>query len=331
MIGIQADSYGEEWKAQRTTTMKLLTRVGFGKEKSHQIIQDESRKLIDHLKTFEGKPLDPTDALGVVVSNVVGTMVYGESYPIGDESFLDLVNSVFLLAELYTKHEDEDYNFTLFKSKAYKKNIERFTQTGAKINAFIGDIIKKHEGAIEPANEPKDFIEAYLMEFQKAKENATGDAGAVIKQNWLFNIIQDLFGAGFESSAVALRWALLYMLNYPDVMSRVQEEIDAVCGSAKHLPEFSDRTKMPYTMAVIYEILRHASIAHFTLPHETMEDVELGEFFIPKQTEVYKSVYVSCMNFYNFFQKYNCYIPHMCTYTKIRFSGMGQRLRSSAR
>ena len=291
-VGIQADNYGEEWKAQRTTTMKLLTRVGFGKEKSHINIQYEAKRLIEHLKGLDGKPTDPTDAINVVVSNVVAKLVFGEVYSIEDESFLKLVNSVFLIAELYNKHEDEDYSFFPFRSKSYKANIERFKETGTRINQFVTDKIKEHEKNLDPTREPEDFIDAYLIEFNKAKENGTGDTSAVIRENWLFNIIKDLMGAGFESSAVTLRWLLLYMMHYPDVMARVQAEADSVCGNEKLIPDNPDRNDMPYTMAVIYEVLRHASTAHFTLPHETMEDVQLGEFFIPKDTEVSPTIYM---------------------------------------
>ena len=266
--------------------MKLLTRVGFGKETSHKAIQHEARRLIKYFKSLEGKPVDPTDAINIVISNVVGNIVYGQTYPIGDETFLNLVNSVFLVTELYLKHEEEDYNFFWRKSKAYKQNIERFTQTGTIVNTFIDAKIKEHQENLDTTKDPNDFIEAYLTEFLKAKENATGDAGAVIKENWLFNIIQDLFGAGFESSAVTLRWCLLCMLTYPDVMAKVQQEVDSLCGDAKPIPDYADKSEMPYTMAVIYEVLRHASTAQFTLPHKTMEDVELGEYFIPKETEV---------------------------------------------
>ena len=285
-LGIQGNNYGEEWKSQRTTTMKLLTRLGFGKEQSRITIHNEAERLIGHLKGLEGQSTDPTNVINLVVSNVVNKMVFGETYAVEDEEFKNVVDSVFLLAELFSKNEDEVYNFFPGKSKEYKSNLKRIKAAGEIVNGFINAKIKEHKDILDITREPQDFIDAYLTEFKKAKENATGDTAAVITEDWLLNIIQDLMGAGYESTAVSLRWLLLYMLTYPDVMFRVQEEADAVCGNEKLFPDHSDRTKMPYTMAVIYEVLRHASVAHFSLPHETMGDVELGEFFIPKNTEV---------------------------------------------
>lgn len=42
--------------------------------------------------------------------------------------------------------------------------------------------------------------------------------------------------------------------------------LDHQIGVAR-LPRFSDKPKMPYTEAFIYEVFRHASYVPFTIPH----------------------------------------------------------------
>lgn len=46
------------------------------------------------------------------------------------------------------------------------------------------------------------------------------------------------------------------MLLYPDVQARGREELDRAVGSAR-LPEFQDRDSLPYTTAILKELLRH--------------------------------------------------------------------------
>ena len=41
----------------------------------------------------------------------------------------------------------------------------------------------------------------------------------------------DLFLAGSETTSTTLTWAVLYMVRYPRVQARVQEELDAVVGT----------------------------------------------------------------------------------------------------
>ena len=41
----------------------------------------------------------------------------------------------------------------------------------------------------------------------------------------------DLFLAGSETTSTTLNWAVLYMVRYPEVQARVQEELDSVVGT----------------------------------------------------------------------------------------------------
>ena len=49
------------------------------------------------------------------------------------------------------------------------------------------------------------------------------------------------------------------MTLYPDVARKAQEELDAVVGNDR-LPRFSDRENLPYTNAVVLELMRWYSV-----------------------------------------------------------------------
>ena len=100
----------------------------------------------------------------------------------------------------------------------------------------------------------------------------------------------DLYGAGTETTANTLIWSIVYMLNYPDVLHKVQAEIDEVLGTRK-IPCMSDKHNMPYVEATIMEIQRAADIVPLGVPHSVMEDVELRGYTIPKGTTVMSNLY----------------------------------------
>ena len=66
--------------------------------------------------------------------------------------------------------------------------------------------------------------------------------------------IADLFVAGSETTNTTLKWCFLYMMAYPEVQSRVQDELDHVIGRDR-LPRLDDRKDLPYTSAVLMEVI----------------------------------------------------------------------------
>ena len=49
----------------------------------------------------------------------------------------------------------------------------------------------------------------------------------------------DLFGAGSETTATTLSWALLYMILYPEIQKKVHDEIDEILAGKE--PSLDDR------------------------------------------------------------------------------------------
>jgi cytochrome P450 len=69
--------------------------------------------------------------------------------------------------------------------------------------------------------------------------------------------------AGSETTSNFLTWLLIYMINYPEMQQRAQDELDQVVGK-DNLPTLSQKDQLNYVQAVIYEVLRHSNIAPFS-------------------------------------------------------------------
>ncbi|XP_006539573.1 cytochrome P450, family 2, subfamily b, polypeptide 13 isoform X2 [Mus musculus] len=104
-------------------------------------------------------------------------------------------------------------------------------------------------------------------------------------QNLMMSVLS-LFFAGTETTSTTLCCGFLLMLMYPHVAEKVQKEIDQVIGSHR-LPTLDDRTKMPYTDAVIHEIQRFSDIVPTGAPHRVTKDTMFRGYLLPKNTEVY--------------------------------------------
>ncbi|KAF7235658.1 Cytochrome P450 2J2 [Varanus komodoensis] len=118
------------------------------------------------------------------------------------------------------------------------------------IHSFGRKEIRNHKEKKKLDDLP-DFIDYYLSEIDRKK----GDPATSLDEDNLVQVIYDLFTAGTDTVVSTLQWALLFMVVYPDVQENIQKEIDAVLTPSQCI-FYEDQKKMPYTNAVIHEILR---------------------------------------------------------------------------
>ena len=100
----------------------------------------------------------------------------------------------------------------------------------------------------------------------------------------------DLFGAGTETTATTLDWAVMYMCMYPDIQEKVHSEIIDVIGRHSLL-SYADREKLPFTEACIIEVQRMCSVFPLGLTHRTLCDVEIGGYTLPEDTLVWANLW----------------------------------------
>jgi Cytochrome P450 len=80
--------------------------------------------------------------------------------------------------------------------------------------------VEEHEATID-YNEPRDFIDKYLIEIRDTTDPSSSFYGARGRVNLAATLL-DLFLAGSETTSTTLTWAMLYMAREPAVQDRVQ-------------------------------------------------------------------------------------------------------------
>nr|CAD7426505.1 unnamed protein product [Timema monikensis] len=106
-----------------------------------------------------------------------------------------------------------------------------------------------------------------------------------ISESQLLAICMDMFMAGSETTSKSLGFGFLYLLLFPEVQKRAQDEIDAVVGRDR-LPSLNDRPHMPYMEAMVLESVRMFMGRTFSIPHRAVKDTTLQGYSIPKDTMV---------------------------------------------
>ncbi|XP_040895829.1 cytochrome P450 2J2-like [Toxotes jaculatrix] len=273
-------SSGYLWKKQRKFANSHLRYFGEGQKSLERYIEVESNFLCEAFKEEQGRPFNPHYTLTNAVSNIISSVVFGHRFEYSDQSFrkfLELDNEAIVLAgSPRTQLYDAFPGLMKYLPGPHQTVHGNYKE----LTTFLRKEIEKHQEEWNP-DDPRDYIDVYLQEMEKKKE----DPQAGFSVETLLICTLDLMEAGTEAAATTLRWALAYMIHYPEIQKKVQEEIDRVIGQSRQ-PTMADRPNMPYSDAVIHEIQRIGNIAPLGFPKMASKDTTLAGYFIPKGTAI---------------------------------------------
>ncbi|XP_065256422.1 cytochrome P450 2K6-like [Emys orbicularis] len=271
-------SHGNNWKVMRRFTLTTLRDFGMGKRAIEDRIVEEYGFLIKDIESRKGKPFDIATIMNAAVANIIVSILLGERFDYKNPTFLRLLSLMSENIRLAGSPSVTLYN--MFPALGFLlRNYKILLQNTSEFHSFIQHTFIEHLKELDK-NDQRSFIDAFLVRQQEEKSNPNG----YFHNANLKSLVTNLFAAGMETTSTTLRWGLLLMMKYPQIQSKVQEEIARVIGSAQ--PRIEHRAQMPYTDAVVHEIQRFANILPMDLPRETTEDVTLKGYFIPKGTYI---------------------------------------------
>uniref|UniRef100_A0A8C2URY0 Cytochrome P450 n=1 Tax=Chinchilla lanigera TaxID=34839 RepID=A0A8C2URY0_CHILA len=273
-------SNGNIWKETRRFSLMTLRNFGMGKRSIESRIQEEAHFLVEELRKTQGSPCDPTSILGCATSNVICSIIFQNRFDYNNQNFLAMTKKVNENAKILSSPWMQVYNALPALIHYLPGSHKTIIQNRDYVGSYILEKIKEHEESLD-VNNPRDFIDCFLIQMKKENKN---DMLAFTYEN-LTVTINDLFGAGTETTSSTLRHALLLLMKHPEVTVKVQEEIDRVIGRHRS-PCMQDRSHMPYTDAVLHEVQRYIDLVPTSLPHAVTRDLQFRNYNIPKGTTV---------------------------------------------
>jgi len=271
---------GNEWSAQRRFSVKTLKNFGLGKKSLEESIHFEVMEMIE--TCFSGKgDIKLASDFNVPIINVLWQIVAGDRFDLDKPRDASLMAAIRDCFEIGFKTD-----FTPFEVAKIFPNLSgltRNTEICVEIGAFFVEIIEKHKKDLDP-QQPKDFIDVYLLEAEKN--------GEVYNSDELMNCIWDFLNAGTETSSTTLKWALLYLTIHQDIQERCRQEVQTVVGGGR--TSVADLPNLPFLAATIAEVQRISRVAPFSLPHLTTTATRVGKFTFPSQTTFFANLSFFC-------------------------------------
>ncbi|XP_065125189.1 cytochrome P450 2B15-like [Paramisgurnus dabryanus] len=276
-LGIIMVTYGNSWKQQRRFALHTLKNFGLGKKSVEERVLDEAHYLVTELLKDEGTAFDPRHALQNAVSNIICSIIFGDRFEYDNKRFgylLKILNETILMIG---SPVGQIFNLVPF-IKHFPGPHQKINRNATELLDFIREEVKGHRQTLDPEN-PRDFIDAYLLEIEKQKSH---EDSTFHEENMVVSAAE-LFFAGSDTTATTIRWGLIFLMDNQDVQERCHKEIVQVLGYDR-LPSMDDRDKLPYTYATVHEIQRCANIVPLGVVHATTQPTKLRGYDIPKGT-----------------------------------------------
>ncbi|KAK2853511.1 hypothetical protein Q5P01_006172 [Channa striata] len=278
------------WRARRKLAYSALRSFSNLESKNSEYscfleehVCKEANHLIKQLNTVmkANGSFDPIRQIVVSVANVICGICFGRRYSHDDQELLSLVT----LADDFNQvtGSGNPADFIPILQYLPSTNMKKFRDLNARFNNFVQKIVREHYVTYDKDN-IRDITDSLIdhCEDRKLDENFN----VQVSDEKIVGIVNDLFGAGFDTVTTALSWSVMYMVAYPEIQERLYQELKVNVGLDR-TPRLSDKPNLPFLEAFILEMLRHSTFLPFTIPHSTTKDTSLNGYFIPKDTCIF--------------------------------------------
>ncbi|KAK0426804.1 hypothetical protein QR680_009909 [Steinernema hermaphroditum] len=287
-------SEGPEWQEQRRFSLHVLRNFGVGRNLMQERILEEVKYRFDYLESEirsagGRKTMNLAPLFDLLVGSIINSILAGYRYDERHEpEFFHLKHQLDQQLSDIAIIDNLILTPTTIKWPFFRDRWEKQHAPDRATKAHMLKLVTARQKAIangiyhlDDSGDGSDYIDAYLIEMNRRKENGE-DMGWFSIENLVYNM-QDIWIAGMETTVTTLLWAFIYFLNHPDAQDRLREEIYRTTRGER-LVELSDRVAMPFAHAVAIEVQRTARLGNFNLFHRTTSETVIDGYVLPKGT-----------------------------------------------
>ncbi|KAM6289248.1 LOW QUALITY PROTEIN: cytochrome P450 2G1-like [Aegotheles albertisi] len=215
---------GERWRQLRRFSLTVLRDFGMGRRSIESRICQEAQMLLQELRDTKEQPFDPY-LLSSAVSNIICSIVFGDRFDYRDSEFLELLrlmNESFReISTPWSQLYEMGESFLRFLPGPHR----RIPRLLGRMRDFIARRVRGNAASLGQG-EPRDFIDCFLLQMDKEKDNPD----TAFNQENLELTTLNLFFAGTETVSSTLRYGFLMLMKHPEVQEKMHKEIDRVIG-----------------------------------------------------------------------------------------------------
>ncbi|CAI8619008.1 unnamed protein product [Vicia faba] len=271
--------YGSYWRNMRKMcTLELLSHT---KTNSFRPMREQELDLlISFIKeeAKDGRRVDLSAKISSLTADMSCRMVLGKKY--ADKDLDEKGFKAVMQEGMHLAATPNIGDYIPYIGKLDLQGLSKPMKAIGKIfDDFFEKIIDEHIQFGNKDVKNKDFVDV-MLEFVGTQESEYRIERPNIKA-----IMLDMLAGSMDTSATAIEWAISELLKNPNVMKKLQKELEIVVGLKRKVNE-SDLNKLEYLDMVIKESLRLHPVAPLLIPHQSIEDCMVEDFFIPKKSRI---------------------------------------------
>lgn len=270
------------WAPLRKAAHRGIRHYGNGMARLEGTLSEIASEFVTQVTTYKGEVIDLSNdiynfVLKVTVTMISGRRVTGDS----DENVRDMRQLDHIISNALTLEGIElDFYPWLrhFNHPTYKKILEV-----CKVRDRLWDSMWEESQKSYTSNGDASCIMHAIAQLTDPNSSHFDPEITTEHTRALF---ADLVIASILTTSSFLYVLPNVLLHNPEVLKRIQEEVDHVIGTDRQ-PSIFDRDSMPYCVATILELLRYGALVT-SLPHVALEDSSLGGYEIPAGTIIFQ-------------------------------------------
>ncbi|XP_076469028.1 cytochrome P450 2J4-like [Babylonia areolata] len=272
------------WPKMRKLMHSNVKFYGEGIDMFEALVTDALDKLVGELNSTLGQNIKMKDVVEDTITSLIAILLTGDPQPKGtpvwnamrqfNEGVLRIADPAFSFAIKVCPLLDYIPGTYYYRSR---KTIE-------KAKEVVYQTVFMDRKRTRTPGLPRGIVDN-LLEYQ-SQEGADWMTDDHVMGN-----LMDVIAAGVNTSTQSISAILLYLIHYPEVMRRIQQEVDTYVGQDRK-PSLSDRRACSYTEAFVLETLRLVSVVPLGFDHYVNDDVEIKGYRIPKGTVAFSAAYV---------------------------------------
>ncbi|KAI7724482.1 hypothetical protein M8C21_002707 [Ambrosia artemisiifolia] len=282
--GMTFSEYGPYWRSVRKfCTVELLSATkinGFAGMRREEIgLMVEEMKAVAKVR----KMVNLSEKVSSVIEGMVCRMLFGKK---NDDRFafktvIDKsmeATGIFNLADYVPMLAPFDLQGLTKRFKSLSKELDEMFET------LIDEHERHYSTSETPNRNQMDFIDI-LLSLKQEYSNTHDELSYTINRSNMKAILLDMVAGAIDTAKTSIEWILSVLIKHPRVMKELQKELSTMVGD-KPMVEETDLTKLKYLHMVVKETFRLYPVAPLLVPHQSMEDITINGYNIPKKTRI---------------------------------------------